>query len=201
MNGRPVTRICFVGDSLTLGVGDPEGRGWAGRLLQSLRLGGVDVTGYNLGIRRDTSLDISRRWRSEVEARLPPTQQGAIVFAFGTNDCLEENGSVRVERARTLEIAGETLRAALAIAPVLMIGPPPALDAGENERIQSLSVDLEGLCSQLGVPYFDSFAALQASPEWRNDLEAGDGYHPSARGYEALAVGIGSWPGWNSLFA
>ena len=63
-------RVFFVGDSYVAGVGDPERRGWVGRA------GGADatatacpITAYNLGVRRDTSDDIARRWAAEVAAR------------------------------------------------------------------------------------------------------------------------------------
>ena len=55
-------RLCFIGDSLVNGTGDPTGLGWVGRVTASARRRGHDVTTYNLGIRRDTSADIAARW-------------------------------------------------------------------------------------------------------------------------------------------
>jgi hypothetical protein len=52
-------RICFVGDSLVNGTGDPVGLGWVGRACAAARRRGHEVTCYNLGIRRDTSADIA----------------------------------------------------------------------------------------------------------------------------------------------
>lgn len=39
--------VCFVGDSFVAGFGDPEHRGWVGRVAA-----GSAATVYNLGIRR-----------------------------------------------------------------------------------------------------------------------------------------------------
>jgi len=50
-----VLRICFVGDSLTLGTNDDEYLGWPGRIAKRERAAGHDVTVYNLGVRADTS--------------------------------------------------------------------------------------------------------------------------------------------------
>jgi lysophospholipase L1-like esterase len=60
-------RICFFGDSIVNGTGDPDCLGWVGRVCGAARKSGVDLTSYNLGIRRDTSADILRRWRREAE--------------------------------------------------------------------------------------------------------------------------------------
>ncbi len=48
-------RICFIGDSITNGYGDPEYRGWPAFLSAAARRGGSDITAYNLGVRGDTS--------------------------------------------------------------------------------------------------------------------------------------------------
>ena len=66
----PDVRICFFGDSFTVGVGDPLGVGWVVPVVAAAGAAGHAVTAYNLGIRRDTSLDISRRWALEAAERL-----------------------------------------------------------------------------------------------------------------------------------
>ncbi|APE35159.1 hypothetical protein BOX37_15735 [Nocardia mangyaensis] len=64
-------RICFVGDSFVQGIGDPEYRGWVGRVLAET---GTDITAFNLGIRRNTPDDIRRRCWAEVEPRFLPAE-------------------------------------------------------------------------------------------------------------------------------
>ena len=64
-------RICFVGDSLVNGTGDPACLGWTGRVCAAACDAGHDITYYNLGIRRATSADIHGYWRDEVTRRLP----------------------------------------------------------------------------------------------------------------------------------
>lgn len=76
-------RLCFFGDSFVNGTGDDDCLGWVGRLCAAERRVGRDLTVYNLGVRRDTSDDILRRWRREAEARLPPGCGGRLVFSFG----------------------------------------------------------------------------------------------------------------------
>ena len=76
-------RICFIGDSVTAGTGDDMFQGWAGRLCEMAWDEGHDVTGYNLGIRGETSPMIAARWRAECTPRLPDGVPAALVFAFG----------------------------------------------------------------------------------------------------------------------
>lgn len=64
-------RICFVGDSFVNGTGDPDYLGWTGRICVRTRQEGHDITYYNLGVRRETSIDIAARWQEEVSRRLP----------------------------------------------------------------------------------------------------------------------------------
>ena len=62
--------VAFVGDSFVAGVGDLDGLGWTGRLIASSRRPGLDLTGYPLGVRRQTSVDVAARWEAEVPARV-----------------------------------------------------------------------------------------------------------------------------------
>ncbi len=70
-------RICFVGDSITNGTGDPEYLGWVGRVMQDERTRRAELTSYNLGIRRDRSDQIRARWRAEVERAAAGRARGA----------------------------------------------------------------------------------------------------------------------------
>ena len=77
--------MCFIGDSFVQGIGDPEYRGWVGRVLAATR---DDVTAFNLGIRRNTSEDVLRRCWHEVLPRTLPEADNRLVISFGSNDAL-----------------------------------------------------------------------------------------------------------------
>src|SRR5215813_4550550 len=98
-------RICFVGDSFVNGTCDPEFLGWAGRLARDVRASGVDLTYYNLGIRRETSVDIAARWLSECRARLPDFCRPYVVFSFGVNDTTIDSRALRVEESFSVATA------------------------------------------------------------------------------------------------
>src|SRR3954468_8388553 len=89
-------RVCFVGDSFVAGTGDPEHRGWVGRLAAATTAAGRVLTLYNLGVRRQTSEEVAARWAGECAARLPPGADCRVVVSVGVNDATEENGQRRV---------------------------------------------------------------------------------------------------------
>ena len=192
-------RICFFGDSMVNGTGDDACLGWVGRACATARRSGRDITCYNLGIRRDTSADVLKRWRREGEARLPPEYNGRLVFSFGTNDCCEgDDGAVRVPHARTLAHAEAILREAAAWRPTLMVGPFPIFDPAVDARVAALSADLAALSARLQVPYFAVAPVVAACGAWAGEVAAGDGAHPNEEGYAAVADAFMAWDAWRA---
>ena len=189
-------RICFIGDSFVSGAYDSECLGWAGRISAAARRRGHDVSPYNLGVRGETSAQIAKRWRAEAECRQSPQQEGRLVFEFGVNDAREVNGKPLMEASQSLASAREMLGAAAKWKPTLMIGPPPGCDEPRNGRVKDLSARLKKLCGELGIPYFDSYAALIGSTVWMPSCRSVDGTHPSAEGYAEWARMIDAWAPW-----
>lgn len=189
-------RICFVGDSFVAGTNDPECLGWTGRLCALARRRGYDLTHYNLGIRRDTSSDISRRWLAEVDRRLPKDCRPFIVFSFGVNDTTVEQGCQRVEQAQSIANTRQVLGAARKRYSVLLIGPPPIADAEQNNRVRRLSHLMGEVAAAEHVPFLPVFDSLVADPVWMAEVSSGDGAHPRAAGYAELAARVDGWPAW-----
>ena len=193
-------RICFIGDSMVNGTGDPEYLGWVGRVGQVAQNQGWDLTVYNLGVRRETSLQIEQRWRQEVMRRLPEECDRRLVFSFGVNDTTLEDGKLRVDFEDSVACAHRLLSNAKQQYPVLMIGPPAIADTDQNQRITQLSDQYAVLCAELDVPYLAVCEALMRSPVWIQEAVAGDGAHPGAGGYTELAKLILNWSAWQAWF-
>ncbi|MEF2231705.1 MAG: GDSL-type esterase/lipase family protein [Pseudodesulfovibrio sp.] len=174
--------LCFFGDSLTLGYGDPAGLGWPGRVSGALHNGGRDVTAYNLGIRRDSSMLIAGRWREEADRRAIEGDPLKLVFSFGVADMT--NG---VPRDETLAAAEALLTEARGLGDVLVVGPPPVLDEAKCARVADLSRAIAALCDFLGVPFVPTMDGLLADPIYIQALADGDTVHPTAAGYAAMA--------------
>jgi acyl-CoA thioesterase I len=192
-------RVLFFGDSHVVGVGDPEARGWVGRVvMESFRVG-LPLTAYNLGVRGETSEHVAARWRTEASPRLVPAIDGRVVLSFGANDTTVEDGAIRVPQERSCAALAAILEeAANAGLPTLTVGPARVDDAAQNERIRLLSVAFEQVCDRFAVPFVDVVEPLLASSVWMSEVAAGDGAHPGAEGYQALAGVVldGGWMGW-----
>jgi lysophospholipase L1-like esterase len=196
-------RICFIGDSFVNGTGDPECLGWTGRVCANANKKGYDITYYNLGIRRDTSSDIAKRWLQEVSLRLPKEYDARVVFSFGLNDTTPENGKTRVDLADSLKNAQEILNKAQQLYPVLMIGPAPYVEREDLERRQrnrDLTQNLALICQELNVPYLDVFPILEKSNIWIDEAKANDGAHHRVGGYTEFAKIVENWDAWLNWF-
>lgn len=181
-------RVFFVGDSYVVGIGDPERRGWVGRVAERSDRDGVPVTVYNLGVRRDTSDDIARRWAAEVGARRVAGSEDRMVVMFGVNDTDGGCGPTRVPADRSVaNLRAIAAEAATTRLPMLVVGPPPVRDPAQNRRITALDAQLHAAAEESGVPYVSVCGALAADPRWTDEIERGDGAHPGAQGYTLLA--------------
>ncbi|GJF31266.1 hypothetical protein KNE206_39660 [Kitasatospora sp. NE20-6] len=193
-------RLCFVGDSFVAGIGDPQFLGWAGRLAAQTQNAGLPLTGYNLGVRRQTSADILARWEGECAQRLADGTDRRVVLSFGVNDTTPLGDGTRVPA----EESPANLRAMLPVAAargwsVLVVGPPPVPDAGQNARTAALDEQFAVVCAEAGVPYVPVLPSLLASEVWMREVRAGDGAHPSAGGYEVFAGLVAPrWRAWIS---
>ena len=194
-------RICFVGDSIVNGTGDPACLGWTGRVSAALIEQGHSVTYYNLGVRRETSSDIATRWRQEVTPRLAHGTEARLVFSFGVNDTMPQGRGSRVSYTDSLANTESILRSARAVAPTLMVGPQPIADKHQNVAIANLARGMQVVCATVGVPFLDVFTPLHKSTVWMDEVRAGDGAHPSAAGYAEFAqlvLGPSAWTTWIS---
>jgi lysophospholipase L1-like esterase len=180
------------------GVGDPAALGWVGRLASRSLRGGLALTVSNLGVRRDTSTDVRRRWLAECRARFPGGCEARVVLAYGVNDTTIEDGRLRtppdVSVANLLDLLGTARDHGW---PVLVAGPPPIADDAQNARIAALDGRFASVCAEAGVPYVPVFDALRADPVWSEEVRRGDGAHPGAAGYDRLAALIApAWDAW-----
>jgi lysophospholipase L1-like esterase len=181
-------RVCFFGDSFTAGVGDDDALGWVGRVLAQARQDGRNVTGYNLGVRRETGPQIAARVLGEASARLLDGDAYGLVYAAGVNDTSIENGQPRAESSASVEALAHVLRCCDQQGwNPLVIGPTPVADEARNVRIAGLSEMLGARASERGVPFVDLVSPLTSNPLWMREVGSFDGAHPRRAGYERLA--------------
>jgi lysophospholipase L1-like esterase len=187
-------RVCFIGDSYVAGVGDPEHRGWVGRVVAESHRDSRPVTAYNLGVRMDTSEDVRRRLPVEAGVRWVAGCDNRLVVSFGVNDTTEVDGAVRVAPERSVaNLRGISEDAAAQGIPLLVVGPPPVADREQNDRIEALDERF----AEEEFPYVSVFGALQFERDWMRAVALGDGAHPGAEGYRLLAeLVLPAWEDW-----
>ncbi|QNG20531.1 G-D-S-L family lipolytic protein [Rhodococcus triatomae] len=184
----PRTTVVFFGDSFVAGIGDPSGLGWTTRLTADRAGESIDLTAYNLGIRRNTSSDVRDRWERELSARELPGSASRIVLSFGVNDCVAEDGCVRVPAATSVRnLESIVCRAGECGLPVMFVGPPPVADTEINARLEAADKALLDVARDAGAAATSVFGDLLRDEIWMEEVRAGDGAHPGAEGYRRFA--------------
>lgn len=183
----------FFGDSLTLGVNDNRmPGGWVSRLVLLGQEAGLyrfpPATFYNLGARRQSTADLARRWRQEVDCRQMPGMVPHLVFCAGVVDMAAPGGGQPVALDKAMYCLRTMLTEAAPLAPTLVISPPPVADPAVRRRIAGLSAAQAALCAELGLPFADIHVALAASRSYMDDLS--DGLHPGPEGCTVMAEAL-----------
>jgi len=204
-------RFCFVGASLIEGYGDPTRKGWVGNLRAPGRAGTVC---YNLGVRGQTILQIADRAAAECRVRLSGGDRDRIVLGCSLNELgRQEDGAPRVSRPEIEACYAGLIRELLALAPVLVVGPPPVVESRmpffaalsgltldfRNPDIETQDTAMRGICAEIGVPYIAVFSALAGDPTYMRGLGRSDGLHSDAAGYAAMAALIEGAADWQAF--
>ena len=190
---RADIRVCFLGDSYTLGTGDDTGLGWPGRVQAEARGRGLDLSAYNLGVRGQTGAEIAERATAEIDVRIHQRGDRRGVFlAFGAND-------VRMERPRdeTVHVAEGLLRWAAGQGyQAFMLGLTPYTEPYIDEVRIHLTRRLAQVAGDAAVPFLDLRAVIPDWSVWHAEAKAGDGVHPNAGGYGLIADAVIAWKPW-----
>jgi acyl-CoA thioesterase-1 len=179
----------FFGDSFVSGAGDPRGLGWPGRVVAAAWDAGVPLTSYNLGVRGEATPQVAARFSAEASPRVIPEADNLAIVAVGANDVtLREDGSQEVSTEQSLAALAGMFDAATGLGMrVWVIGPGPAGIEDHDRRSRELDLRFAGLAAARGGRHLSVLDDLRASPGWAAEARAGDGIHPAASGYDALA--------------
>lgn len=199
-------RILFFGDSITQGFWDTEG-GWPQRirrhydeqLIPELETLNNDIpTFFNLGISGETTRNLLRRIKPEIEARYLESERMIVVIAIGSNgDIFEANERwVTPEEFRSnLEQLVELVRPFTD--KVVLVGNPACDEAktrpvawGDyhytNSELEKSEATIKAVAAAhqlLFVPLFASFKSRLDNGE----ILLADGLHPNDVGHAYIA--------------
>jgi lysophospholipase L1-like esterase len=196
-------RVAFIGDSFVNGTGDTEYLGWTGRVCQSIKSINkeLEITAYNLGVRRETSSDIANRYKDEVASRLIDGDKSIVILSFGVNDCVAIDGIQRVEFDTSVNnLKNILLELKDSYDDILFVMPPPIADSDVNSRIKELSSLYTNICHDMDIKYIDIFDKLESNVIWQKETRENDGSHPRSQGYQLFANYIIADKNWQKLW-
>ena len=192
-------RICFLGDSLTLGACDSACLGWPGRLSQMTTGWGVAVACYNLGIRRETTTGLAERIAGEVTRRFDGDFEKRIVISEGFNDTSTGGGRQRVGTEQSIRNMAEVLAWSHSVAKTLLIGLTADADPVRDQCNSELSAAFAGIAEGNGIDYIPLQDFTRSDPCWLSQAAANDGVHPLDKAYDAVAGHIFANPLWRTF--
>jgi len=185
-----MTTFAALGDSITLGIGDPvrtvsDGRAWRGWAVL-LADGLVDPDLHILATSGACVADIEREQLPRALAVRPDIAS----VVFGINDTLRPGFEPdRIEQAAAHTIGA--LRAAGAQVLTMrlpdagrMLGIPGALARPLARRTQQINSVLDALATRFGTLHFDAASAPEA---YERRMWAADRLHPNERGHRHIA--------------
>lgn len=170
----PTHRVAFVGDSWTVGVGSPSGRGYA--VLAGEQLGweyealGISGSGYLRGPR------FAERIMAAAE-----TGADVVVLQGSLNDSDQDLQALGPAARDT--IAG--LRAAVDPSTVVLVVGAPSTPGTDRARIDAINVALAAAAADVGVRFVDPVAENWTDPA--DPTIWADPIHPNDAGHQLIA--------------
>ncbi|MCK4588926.1 MAG: hypothetical protein KAT77_00660 [Nanoarchaeota archaeon] len=190
--------ILAFGASITFGRGDNAHGGWTGRLKEYFEAQDYYHCFYNLGIPRESTVGLLKRFETECRARIQikrPGDKFVILIAMGTNDSRLNNTSDNPQTEPKLfkkNILKLIKLSQKYTQHIVFIGLTPVDEKRTqpyeetyffNERIEKYNDIIRDSCQKNKILFLNMFE------KWKN-LDPvkllGDGLHPNAQGYEKM---------------
>lgn len=186
--------ICIFGDSITWGAGLPFRTAWANllrNLLENKNKKYYPIELYDLGIDRDTTEDLLKRFNAEARARQP----NIIIFAIGTNDSAYRKNmydplvSIQKFEKNLLKLTQEAKKftdkivfIGLAKGSDYKTVPLPRSITGkcyDKENIKIYNNIIKKTCKKKHIFFINIINKL-------NDKDFYDGLHPNSQGHQKI---------------
>jgi lysophospholipase L1-like esterase len=190
-----MTRIVALGDSITLGMGDPDPaggwRGWARHLAAGL----PDPELHNLAVLGAQAKHVER---DQLPAALALRPDVASVVV-GINDTLRagfdpvRTGKAAARTVAALQAGGAAVLTMRLPDPARMFGLPAALARPLSRRMHAVNAELDKVAARYGTLHWD--AARDPETYDRRNWSV-DRLHPNERGHRLIACRF-----WDSLAA
>lgn len=195
-------RVLVFGASITQGFWDTEG-GWVARVRKHYDelfikdFSKLQPAVFNLGVSADTSTDVLNRFDADAKSRGLKDKIGAVIFAIGTNNALQEGDKFwSTPEQYESELEQLVAKARNYASKIMFVGLTPCDEKrtmpvawGDytytNERIWLMDQTMRKIAAKNSVPHVPMFETFQ-DRQTELDLYA-DGLHPNNAGHEIIA--------------
>ena len=171
-----LTKIVFLGDSLTAGYGLPSEQAWPEQVQQRLKAAGFKIDIINAGVSGDNTANGLARYDWSVGS----ADADMLVLALGGNDFLQ-GVSPETMRANLKSIIERAQTDGLTVILAGITSPQPENSALASNPYASIYPDL---AKAHGLSYFPS---MLKGVSGRPDLLQADGLHPTEAGVDVMA--------------
>ena len=171
-----LTKIVFLGDSLTAGYGLPQEQAWPEQVHKRLTATGFKIDIINAGVSGDNTANGLARYDWSVGS----ADADILVLALGANDFLQ-GVSPKTTRANLKSIIERAQAGGLT---VILAGIASSQSESSNLTSNPYASIYPDLAKEHGLSYFPSM--LQGVSD-RPDLLQADGLHPTEAGVEVMA--------------
>jgi lysophospholipase L1-like esterase len=202
-------RVLALGDSITRGTGDPQGKGYVGYLTDDLKdKSGREIEVENYGVNGQTSAQLATSLQqSQIQAQVKAAD--IIVFSIGGNDLFQSGQTMNLNAAKVKEIEDAYMRQLDAIlmqlrqenntARIFLIGLyNPFIELSDAVTTNKIVRDWNYKALEITakypqtvlVPTFDLFQLKV------QDLLARDLFHPNSAGHRLIGDRVAALITW-----
>jgi len=182
---RPNLYMGF-GDSITLGEGSPDNRGYRPGLEDrlagffgrgSVMVDGIDATRSNRGADR-------------IDASLSRAHPAYTLIMYGTNDfnvlaCKTDPPCFTIDSLRSIVLSARGSRSLPILSTIIPANPDAALQPDRNQWVAAMNVRIRALAREMSVPVADPEPLFLKDPNFER-LYTGS-VHPNNSGYDLIA--------------
>jgi len=182
---RPNVYMGF-GDSITLGEGSPDNRGYRPGLEDRLAafFGRGSVTADGIDATR------SNRGADRIDDSLNRARPAYTLIMYGTNDfnvldCKVNPPCFTIDSLRNIVLSARGSRSLPILSTIIPANPNAALQPDRNQWVAAMNVRIRALAKEMGVPLADPEPLFLKDPDFARLYT--DHVHPNNSGYDHIA--------------
>ncbi|MCR5146111.1 MAG: hypothetical protein K6B70_02010 [Clostridia bacterium] len=189
-----MSNYIIVGDSITYGIGDSEGNGWASLFKEKIKSKDDTITCTNLvhivGFPGGTSDTIVNKIEEIIKIYRNDDMENILILSIGINDSHVVYGSYKVDLEnynhninKIIEVCNKNSIKIIVLGLTRLFAHEKLVWRPEkyfaNSDVEKYDIELKGICENCGVRYISLKDVL-------GEKDIIDGLHPSSSGHKKI---------------